>query len=149
MTSPLRSQENLAIICEQIAVGQSLTAIVANYPQLGCYDSVMSWMRDDPVAAEKYTRARQDQADWYADQVAIIAMQTPERGEHGVDSGDVAHRRLAVDSLKWLAAKRKPKVYGDKGSDVNVAVGVSVVGALSEERRNELMERRKKVMLEE
>ena len=143
----LQTPENLDLVCDLISVGQSLQRILDDHPHLGSYWSFVKWMREDDVAAQKYARARVEQADWYADQIAVLAVAEPEHGEHGVDSGEVAHRRLAIDALKWLAGKRKPKVYGDKEAGVNVAVGVSVVGALTEERRMELIERRKRVIL--
>ena len=43
-----------------------------------------------------------------------VADEEPSHTEHGVDSGDVAHRRLKIDVLKWRAGKLRPKVYGDK-----------------------------------
>ena len=148
----LRSPENLELVCREIASGASLVDVLDKNPQLGRYTHFLDWMREDEGAAVKYARARQEQAHWYADRVARLALQTPERlvaegGSGGVDSGEVAHRRLAIDSLKWLAAKRAPKVYGDtedKSTTVNVGVAVAV---MPEERRARIMELRREAAL--
>lgn len=59
---------------------------------------------------EQYTRAREAQAEFYADQIVDIADGVlPARGDV-----DVQRDRLRVESRKWVAAKLLPKKYGDK-----------------------------------
>lgn len=53
----------------------------------------------------KYAQAREDQGDWFADKIADLATN---------DEKEPADITARVNALKWLAAKRKPKVYGDK-----------------------------------
>lgn len=66
-------------------------------------------------------RAREDQADFYADQIVAIAdeltIETRHQGEDvilDVSSTAVARNRLRVDARKWYASKLAPKKYGDK-----------------------------------
>lgn len=67
--------------------------------------TVCRWLQDDQQFRDKYVQAREDQGDWFADQIADLATGT------GKEPADITAR---VNALKWLAAKRKPKVYGDK-----------------------------------
>lgn len=67
--------------------------------------TIIRWLDADDEFRRKYAQAREDQGDWFADQVADLATGT------GKEPADITAR---VNALKWLAAKRKPKVYGDK-----------------------------------
>ncbi len=99
-------------VCRRIAEGESLRAI--------CSDGSVSnhcfyaHLASNPAAAEQYARARERQADHYAEEIIAIADESPGQTEHGTDAGAVAHQRLRVDARKWVASKLKPKVYGDK-----------------------------------
>jgi Bacteriophage Sf6, terminase small subunit-like/Arm DNA-binding domain len=55
-------------------------------------------------------QAREDQADTLADEIITIADSVRECA----DSAKVNAARLAVDARKWVAAKLKPKVYGER-----------------------------------
>ena len=67
--------------------------------------TILRWLEADEDFRRKYVQAREDQGDWFADKIASIALD-PER-----DGSDITAR---VNALKWLAGKRKPKVYGEK-----------------------------------
>jgi hypothetical protein len=54
--------------------------------------------------AEHYTKARDIQADVYADDIIDIADQATDAGL----------ARVRIDVRKWHAGKTKPKKYGDK-----------------------------------
>jgi hypothetical protein len=58
----------------------------------------------------QYARAREDQADSYADKITDLA----EWAVTADDRTQVEGVKVAIDALKWAAGKRKPKVYGDK-----------------------------------
>ena len=49
-------------------------------------------------------RAREKQADFYADEIITIADTEP----------DAAIARVRIDARKWTASKLRPKVYGDR-----------------------------------
>lgn len=79
------------------------------------------WLKENPQLREDYARAREAQADVDADEIANVRQRmlgnelTPEQA------------RVAIDSLKWSAGKRKPKVYGDKVmSEVDMTLRVTV-----------------------
>jgi hypothetical protein len=89
--------------------------------------TVFDWIHDDKEFAKQYARAKEDQADFLAEEILSIADDTSEdeifiEAEDG--SGQTAKRicnkefiarsRLRVDTRKWIASKLKPKKYGDK-----------------------------------
>ena len=112
-------------ICERIADGESLVSICsdANMP---CRAIVYDWLRDKPLFSDRYARAREDQADFYAEQIIQIAddgkndSYVDDSGKTMTDQDVVARSRLRIDARKWAASKLAPKKYGDK-----VDVGVS------------------------
>jgi hypothetical protein len=68
-----------------------------------------------------YARAREDQADTLADEIvgisdesAITAKVDGEEVRFALDATAVARNRLRVDARKWVAAKLKPRKYGDR-----------------------------------
>lgn len=64
-------------------------------------------MEADATIAERYARAKEAQADALADEIVDIA-----DGRDG--DKDAASRRVRVDARKWVAAKLRPKVWGEK-----------------------------------
>lgn len=96
-------------ILEQIAAGRPLVKIcrAAGMP---AYRTVREWIADDREGFRaRYAAAKEDQADYLADELLMIAdaavkCKTPEQ---------IAAARLRVDVRKFSAAKLKPRVYGD------------------------------------
>lgn len=106
-----------AEICGRIARGESLNRICRD-DHMPDIVTVYNWFIPHPDFFKRYTKAREDQADTLSDEIQEIVDEEPERvsTEFGsyVDSGYVANKRLRVDARKWIAAKLKPKKYGDK-----------------------------------
>ncbi len=67
--------------------------------------TILRWLDADEEFRRKYAQAREDQGDWFADKIADLATD---------DTKEPADITARVNALKWLAGKRKPKVYGDK-----------------------------------
>ncbi len=114
-------------ICERLVNGESLRAICLDdkMPALG---TVLRWVGEKDAFREQYSRARELQADVLFDETLKIA-DTPMLGVKTVrkasgtetTEGDmIEHRRLQIDTRKWLAGKLKPKKYGDR-SNVEVS----------------------------
>ena len=75
------------------------------------YD-VRHYRLQDAQAEREWQAAREQSADTFADQIGDMANNPP------IDS---ARARIQLDALRWLAAKRNPRVYSDKATlDVNV-----------------------------
>jgi hypothetical protein len=72
-----------------------------------------------------YARARQDAADTLADQIRELAGRV-ERGELEPNAG-----RVAIDALKWIASKLKPREYGDR-AQLDVAASLDVTARVSD-----------------
>jgi hypothetical protein len=94
-------------ILQRIANGDSLVTITKD-KSLPCYARVTKELRQCQEFASKYAQAREDQADWYAQQILEIVKQ--------VLAGEIDPQaaRVAVDALKWTASKLKPRMYGDR-----------------------------------
>ena len=97
-------QELFDSICNQIAnssLGLSTICTDLHVSRQDFYDLMAGDGAD--ANRDKYARAKQDQADFMADEMTRIA-----------DTADDANKaRLQVDTRKWVASKLKPKSYGD------------------------------------
>lgn len=97
------SEDLFSMICEGIADGKSVRAICAK-DGMPSQDSFYRWLRECEGLSERYARAREAQADLFADEIIEIADNTD----------DPAKARVQIDVRKWRAAKLAPKRYGDK-----------------------------------
>lgn len=90
-------------ICQRIALGESLNKICsdADMPNMS---SIFKWLGEHPEFSNKYARAKEEQGELMADQIIALAD----------NAEDVNKARLQIDARKWVAAKLKPKKYGDK-----------------------------------
>jgi hypothetical protein len=123
MGRPSDYTEDMAIeICARLASGESLVRM-CKADDMPSVSTVYRWIQAHEEFRDSYTRAREDQADTLADEILDIAntpvvgvkTKTNEKGEVETTEGDmIEHRRLQVDARKWIAAKLKPKKYGDK-----------------------------------
>lgn len=84
---------------------------------------MFKWLREHKLFSEQYTRAKQEAADAMAEDILDIAddghndWMERNYGEDTVwvTNGEALQRsKLRVDTRKFLMAKMKPKVYGDK-----------------------------------
>ena len=85
------------------------------------YTTMYDWVRSDDRRAELYLRAREDRAEKFADEIVAISDEATVTAKHMgeevvlvLDAAAVSRNKLRVDSRKWIAAKLKPRVYGDK-----------------------------------
>ncbi|NBB81691.1 MAG: hypothetical protein GVY36_19995 [Verrucomicrobia bacterium] len=89
-------------LCELIAEGSSASKACKSVgiPMRTYY----RWRRENDEFSAQLSCARDDQADTFADQMCDIAD----------DEEDVARAKLKIDARKWVAARMKPKSWGDK-----------------------------------
>lgn len=115
------SFETAADICSRLAAGEALSKICRD-ERMPALSTIYVWMSKHPEFAEMYARAREDQADTLADEILEIAddgrndTYEDEDGRRITDWEIVNRSKLRVDARKWIAAKLKPKKYGDKVS---------------------------------
>ena len=122
--TPERKAEAQAYICQQIALGRSLVKICEE-PDMPHYSTTMEWRSEDAAFAEKYARAREDQADYHAEEIVDIAD----------TETDPNIARVRIDARKWKASKLKPKVYGER-----IAVDQDLTIRVSPEQRRARIE---------
>ena len=103
-------------ICDEIANGSSLRSICQadGLPSVG---TVCRWLAENADFAEQYARAREAQAEFYADEIVSIS--------DGGEEADPTRDRLRVDARKWVASKLLPKKYGDR-AELNVSGTIDV-----------------------
>jgi len=93
-------------ICERIAKGKSLINICGELNL--SYSQVMVWLKKYPDFTDNYARAREAQADWYADEIISVIDNAKS------DRNEIERAKVKIEALKWVASKLKPKKYGDK-----------------------------------
>jgi hypothetical protein len=131
MGRPSKFTQKLADdICDRLAKGESLRSIVAG-EDMPASSTVFKWLAENEAFSEQYARAREEQADFYAEEIVDIAdeeVTMVKRSKHQATAGDdpeeeievvfdqtaVARNRLRVDARKWYASKLAPKKYGDR-----------------------------------
>lgn len=109
------SAEVAEMFCDGLRSGLSIRKIekLEGMPKIG---DVYQWLKTNETFAKLYASARDDQAETLADDILNIADD---------ESIEPEHKRIMVDSRKWIAAKLKPKKYGDRQIvDQNVTVSL-------------------------
>jgi len=91
-------------ICAQLAAGLSLNRI-CKQDGMPSYFAIWSWLDRYPEFNTKYARAREVQAEYYADEIVDIS--------DSADKDTAQAVRVRVDTRKWIAAKLRPKKYGE------------------------------------
>jgi hypothetical protein len=75
-------------------------------------DVLRVFLAEDPAARAHWEQAREASADHLFDEAMATAYN---------EALDPQHARVRVDTLKWAARIRNPRLYGDRSSvDVNV-----------------------------
>jgi|SRR5579863_426224 len=114
------TQEIADEICERLARGESLTTICMD-EELPGFRTVFTWLAEKAEFQQQYARAREIQAEAEFEKMLEIA-DTPQLGQKTkttdkgleITTGDMTeHRRLQVDTRKWILARMFPKKYGD------------------------------------
>ncbi len=115
------NQEDADTICYALAEGHSLLSICE---AMGIpYTTAKRWEADLPEHAANVARARELGCHALAEQALQIA-DTPCLGEVRTTKADgtvevrqedmTQHRKLQIDTRKWLLSRWLPKVYGDR-----------------------------------
>ena len=112
------SDELIDTICLRLSNGEALTQIVKS-DSMPSHATVYTWLLERPEFLDKYTRAREEQADTNADQIIAIADEMPpeytdEKGRTSLDPTFLNWQKQRIEARKWTAMKLKPKKYGDK-----------------------------------
>mgnify|MGYP000869508350 CR=1 FL=1 len=106
-------------ICERIAKGESMISICAS-EGMPVQSVVYNWLTVDKDFAERYARAREQQAEHYLDEIIAISDDVSldeiidGEGNPRTNNEAIQRSKLKVETRKWVMAKLAPKKYGDK-----------------------------------
>jgi hypothetical protein len=115
------TQEKADALCFELSQGKSLRT-VCKIKGMPSGVTVFKWMREHDKFLLQYEKAKQESADAMAEELIDIC-NTPlvgdeitylPNGKKQIKKGDMlGHRRLQIDTRKWLMSKMKPKKYGE------------------------------------
>ena len=111
------TQKTADIICERLAGGESLRSICRD-KGMPVRRTVHRWICDDVNGfRHQYARAKELGLEEMAEEIIEISDgDVAMTGEGKLDGADVQHKRLRVDTRKWLLSKLVPKKYGDRSA---------------------------------
>jgi hypothetical protein len=133
----LKTTEICAEICRRISEGETMQAILKN-PGMPAWTTVHDWKQADESFRQALARAREQQAEVWAEEVKELT--DADLPTHEA----IGRARLRMQSRQWLAGKYDP-TYADKPTQLGVNIGVAVV--LPEAERLKLLERHERAML--
>ena len=125
MPTAIDYDESIAdAVCDAIATqSKGLGTILTDLGLSISPSLIYKWIAQNDSFRDRYARAKADQARVLADEITQIADNTQEGiivtekadGSTETKRSDMLeHRKLRIESRKWLAAKLLPKVYGDR-----------------------------------
>lgn len=122
MSATLYTPELFATICQRIAGGEYLNTICKDEGMPAAV-TVRGWILDDlHGCASVYARARKLQYENMENEIFEIA-NTPIQGVKTIEkplgtethTGDmIDHRKLQIETRRWLLAKLHPEKYGER-----------------------------------
>lgn len=115
------AEELVREICGRIASGQSV-ATISKQSDMPASSTIYDWLAKYPEFAERYAKARENQADMFAEEILEIAdtasndwmeSNDPDNVGYKLNGEAIQRSKLRIDTRKWLAGKLRPKKYGD------------------------------------
>ena len=136
-----------AHVCSELKTGRSLESICKD-PGMPAVATFLDWVHQDPHGVGKdYAHAREIGYALLADEIIQLSDKTHEwvmiqeldtEGKpHFDDKGQpvlkrvlmplsadvIAHKRVQIDTRKWMLSKMLPKIYGDKLTQEHTGAG--------------------------
>ena len=127
-----------AHICAELQTGRSLENICTKDEGMPTVAGFLKWIETDLEVSKDYAHARQIGYLKLADEIVALSDKThewvtvqeldpdgkPMFGETGepllktvlmpLNNDVIAHKRVQIDTRKWMLSKMLPKIYGDK-----------------------------------
>ena len=109
-------------ITERIVNGEAIRNILKD-ADMPSYETFYKWLEESKDKAKQYARACELRAEVIFDEMLEIAdttidgvvIETDDNGRTKEKKGDMlGHRRLQVETRKWILSKLNPKKYSDK-----------------------------------
>ena len=118
-------EETFDSILEDIEHGYPLRTVLKNGGNPSS-QTFYKWIDVDENKSKRYARACAVRADLIFDEMLVISdtplsgvtTKTTEKGVEIMEGDMLGHRRLQVDTRKWVLARLEPKKYGDKNTTV-------------------------------
>lgn len=126
-------------LCELLSNGMSLKDACTTVTDAPTHAKIYEWTADDPEGlGNMYAKARKDGYKLLADEIVTLSDATYVAAQvHATDSAGrlkfgpnkkpilttvimplspegISHRRLQIDTRKWMLSKMLPKMYGDR-----------------------------------
>lgn len=103
-------------ICEIISTSHKGLVTICKQEGMPARTTVRQWIDANEKFAAQYARAKEDQADFLAEEIIDIADDTKDDtlADGKTNHENINRSRLRVDARKWVASKLKPKSWGDK-----------------------------------
>lgn len=116
------SKELGNFICENIEKGMTLTEICHKFKdKVPPHNTIMKWRREKDDFKEQYTTACESRMYKWVDEMYDLADAPPPEHEDKIKiNAELQSRRLKIDTMKFLASKLAPKLFGDKVQVENV-----------------------------
>ena len=119
--SAKEKQTKFDAICDIIISGKSLRTALSKVKLSS--QTFFVWIREDEIMSKQYAQATAERAELMFEDMLDIADKAPKltNTKFGttVDTGDIQHKRVKIDTRKWALSKMNPKKYGNipDGSD--------------------------------
>lgn len=95
-------------VCERISMGEHVKTVLESEERYPTFQTWCNWKRANTELFDLYTRSIQDKSEMVTFEIG----QTMQDLKDGLI--DAQSARVIIDTLKWLASKFYPKMYGDK-----------------------------------
>lgn len=131
------NQEIADKICEKVATTALSLRTICDDDNMPCVATVLNWLGSNAEFLAQYTRAKEAQADYLAEEMLDIAddgsndFMTIVKGDESYEVENkewTSRSKLRLETRKWIASKLKPRKYGDK---LEVEQKLTVVNAPS------------------
>lgn len=108
-------------ICNKVAsCTDGIRKLCAENKHWPHHEDIYRWCYHNLDFNARYARAKSMQSEWLVEEAREIANNNSrdtyidENGKEKCDHEWVARSRLRVDTVKWIASKLAPKIYGEK-----------------------------------
>ena len=123
---PTEYTEAVALeVCRRIALKYTIPEIVRD-ETMPTKETINMWRAEYPIFNRHYVIALQDVAESYIEDMNDVLKELKE--------GQIDHQtaRVILDTLRWLASKYYPEMFGTKVIDQHVSMDINKKSALSE-----------------
>ena len=161
-TSPRKYDRSAvsAYVCDKLKGGRSLESICSE-EGMPSVSTFLDWVKQEPeTVGEDYARAREIGYMLLADEIIALSDKTHEwvtiqeldpDGKPVFDaegkpmlkqvlmplnSDVIAHKRVQIDTRKWMLSKMLPKVYGDKVTQEHTGAGGGPIAIAAVDLKN-------------